>query len=144
MAETNTNNLIPLGNWRDVGGGLTLAAVAGLFPTLFIFLGNWGKFHCSWKSAMGLAFIFGVPGLGAASGLGHAWWRESWYITPDGAVVVWRRRRWSGTLTTCNRAYRPLGPRPQRWPETGQLRCRTGSMDFTNPAFASGSLHLAV
>ncbi len=37
----------------------------------------------------------------------------------------------------------PLGPRPQRWPETGQLRRRTGSMALTNPAFAGGCLHLA-
>lgn len=107
MAETNTNNLIPLGNWRDVGGGLTLAAVAGLFPTLFIFLGNWGKLHWSWKSAMGLAFIFGVPGLVAAPDLGM----------PGGESggMLRRTARWSFGCVGAGRvrrrrATRPIGP----------------------------------
>ncbi len=73
-----------------------LVAFALLFVAIFAIFGRWTHFRLSWKSAMGLGVVFGVPAVVAAWGIHRAWCRERWYITPDGATVVSRSRTWSG------------------------------------------------
>ena len=95
-AASDTLELIPLADWRDVTTGLELVAAGLVFAAIFAIFIPWTLFRLSWRSAMGLVFAFGLPAAVAAWGIHRAWYRGRWYITSDGATVVWRRRGWKG------------------------------------------------
>ena len=88
--------LVPLAEYRDVGGGLTIVVIAILAMALSGILGRWSHFHVSLKPLLGLGFMFGVPGAVATWGALHAWHRERWYISQDGSELTWLRRNWKG------------------------------------------------